>query len=58
MARPRMTSSALLIRPSRTSVHNAISSDRRRLRTSQRSASESGPDMRRSACRAVRRPAG
>ena len=49
MARPRMTSSALVMRASRTRVHRAISSDSRRERTSQRSACASGPDMRRSA---------
>ena len=43
MARPRMTSSALVIRPSRTSVARAISSASRRDRTSQRSCSASRP---------------
>ena len=49
MARPRMTSSALVMAVPRTRVHRAISSDSRRDRTSQRSAWASGPDMRRSA---------
>ena len=43
MARPRMTSSALLIRASRISVASASSSDSRRDRTSARSCSASGP---------------
>ena len=45
-ARPRTTSSALVIRDSRTRVHSAISSDSRLLRTSQRSAWASAPLIR------------
>ena len=45
MARPRMTSSALLIRASRISVASASSSDSRRDRTSCRSCSASCPVM-------------
>ena len=49
MARPRMTSSALVMGAPRMSVHRAISRDRRRERTSHRSACASGPLICRSA---------